>query len=74
MLATGRREELGRTLEAALGKDNCLFVTADATRGAYLERLGCDYLQGYLYSRPVGLAEIIAFVRERNGPGEVVSG
>ena len=43
------------------------------TQREFLSRLGCDYLQGYLYSRPVGLAEIIAFVRERNGPGDVVS-
>ncbi|HMK00832.1 MAG TPA: SDR family NAD(P)-dependent oxidoreductase, partial [Reyranella sp.] len=28
VLATGRREELGRTLEAGLGKDKCLFVKA----------------------------------------------
>src|SRR5258708_7170263 len=34
VLATGRREELGRTLEAALGKDNCLFVRTDATKEA----------------------------------------
>ena len=32
VVATGRREVLGRSLEASLGKDNCLFVTADATR------------------------------------------
>ena len=44
------------------------------TQREFLSRLGCDYLQGYLYSRPVGLAEIIAFVREGNDPGEVVSG
>ena len=30
VLATGRREALGRSLEASLGKDNCLFVKADA--------------------------------------------
>jgi NAD(P)-dependent dehydrogenase (short-subunit alcohol dehydrogenase family) len=34
VVATGRREELGRSLEASLGKDNCLFVTADATKEA----------------------------------------
>src|SRR5215813_4238531 len=34
VLATGRREELGRTLERALGKDNCQFVRADATQEA----------------------------------------
>jgi NAD(P)-dependent dehydrogenase (short-subunit alcohol dehydrogenase family) len=34
VLATGRREELGRSLEAALGKDKCLFMKADATREA----------------------------------------
>ena len=39
VVATGRREELGRTLEAALGKDNCLFVTADATREDDVKRV-----------------------------------
>ncbi len=34
VLATGRREKLGRTLEAALGKDKCLFYRADATSEA----------------------------------------
>ena len=34
VVATGRRAELGRSLESALGKDKCLFVTADATREA----------------------------------------
>ncbi len=34
VVATGRRDELGRTLESALGKDKCLFVKADATREA----------------------------------------
>ena len=34
VVATGRREELGRTLEAALGKDKCLFVKTDATKEA----------------------------------------
>src|SRR5258705_6386997 len=34
VLATGRRGELGRTLEAALGKDKCVFVKADATKEA----------------------------------------
>jgi NAD(P)-dependent dehydrogenase (short-subunit alcohol dehydrogenase family) len=48
VMATGRREELGRTLERSLGKDNCLFVKADATQesdvkamiGTCLERWG----------------------------------
>ncbi len=39
VVATGRREELGRTLEASLGKDNCLFVTADATREDDVKRM-----------------------------------
>jgi NAD(P)-dependent dehydrogenase (short-subunit alcohol dehydrogenase family) len=34
VVATGRREELGRTLEAGLGQDKCLFVKADATKEA----------------------------------------
>ena len=38
-MATGRREELGRSLEASLGKENCLFVTADATREDDVKRM-----------------------------------
>ena len=34
VVATGRREELGRSLEASVGKDKCLFVKADATQEA----------------------------------------
>jgi NAD(P)-dependent dehydrogenase (short-subunit alcohol dehydrogenase family) len=34
VVATGRREEHGRSLEAQLGKDNCLFIRADATQEA----------------------------------------
>ncbi len=34
VVATGRREELGRSLEAGLGKDKCIFVKADATKEA----------------------------------------
>jgi NAD(P)-dependent dehydrogenase (short-subunit alcohol dehydrogenase family) len=32
VVATGRREELGRSLEQTLGKDKCLFVKTDATQ------------------------------------------
>jgi len=32
VLATGRRTELGQSLEASLGKENCVFFAADATR------------------------------------------
>jgi NAD(P)-dependent dehydrogenase (short-subunit alcohol dehydrogenase family) len=34
VVATGRREELGRSLEAGLGKDKCLFIRTDATKEA----------------------------------------
>jgi NAD(P)-dependent dehydrogenase (short-subunit alcohol dehydrogenase family) len=34
VVATGRREELGRSLEGSLGKDNCIFVKCDATKEA----------------------------------------
>jgi len=34
VVASGRREEHGRSLEAQLGKDNCLFIRADATQEA----------------------------------------
>jgi NAD(P)-dependent dehydrogenase (short-subunit alcohol dehydrogenase family) len=39
VVATGRRETLGRSLEAALGRDNCLFVKTDATREAEVEAM-----------------------------------
>lgn len=39
VVATGRRGELGKTLEAAMGKDKCLFVTADATQEADVKRM-----------------------------------
>lgn len=32
VVATGRREDLGKTLEGSLGQDKCLFVKADATK------------------------------------------
>src|SRR5262249_43312164 len=37
VVATGRREELGRSLEGSLGKDKCIFVKADATKEAGVE-------------------------------------
>jgi NAD(P)-dependent dehydrogenase (short-subunit alcohol dehydrogenase family) len=39
VVATGRRGELGKTLEEAMGKDKCLFVTADATQEADVKRM-----------------------------------
>jgi NAD(P)-dependent dehydrogenase (short-subunit alcohol dehydrogenase family) len=39
VLATGRREELGRSLEAVLGKDKCLFLKADATKEAEVKAM-----------------------------------
>ncbi|MSP76630.1 MAG: SDR family oxidoreductase [Rhodospirillaceae bacterium] len=39
VVATGRREELGRSLEASLGKDKCLFVKADATKEAEVKAM-----------------------------------
>ena len=39
VVATGRREEHGRSLEAALGKDKCLFIRADATQEADVEAM-----------------------------------
>jgi diguanylate cyclase (GGDEF)-like protein/PAS domain S-box-containing protein len=32
----------------------------------YLRSRGCDLVQGYLFSRPVPAAEVIAFIRQRN--------
>ena len=39
VVATGRRAELGRSLETALGKDRCLFVQADATQEADVQKM-----------------------------------
>ncbi|MFO1082745.1 MAG: SDR family oxidoreductase [Reyranellaceae bacterium] len=39
VLATGRREELGRALEQALGFANCRFLRADATQEADVEAM-----------------------------------
>jgi len=33
----------------------------------YLRQRGCDLLQGFLFSRPIPAAEVIAFIRQRNG-------
>lgn len=34
---------------------------------AYLRQRGCDLVQGFLFSRPVPAAEVISFIRQRNG-------
>lgn len=39
VVATGRRTELGKSLEHALGKDKCIFVTADATQEADVKKM-----------------------------------
>ena len=39
VVATGRREELGRSLEQALGRASCLFIKADATREADVQAM-----------------------------------
>lgn len=39
VVATGRRAELGRSLETVLGKDRCLFVQADATQEADVQKM-----------------------------------
>src|SRR5882757_2490216 len=39
VVATGRREELGRSLEAALGKDKCMFLRTDATKEAEVKAM-----------------------------------
>jgi EAL domain-containing protein (putative c-di-GMP-specific phosphodiesterase class I) len=31
-----------------------------------LRKLGCDYAQGYLISRPLAVADVTGFVREAN--------
>ncbi|MGN0700571.1 MAG: EAL domain-containing protein, partial [Oscillospiraceae bacterium] len=35
-----------------------------------LTEMGCNYLQGFLYSKPVPQEQFIAFLREKNGSAE----
>ena len=67
VVATGRREELGRTLEASLGKDKCIFVKADATKEADVKAKGID-LSKLLYSPAVG-PEVGRFCTETQDHG-----
>lgn len=39
VVATGRRAELGKSLEEALGTDKCIFVTADATQESDVKKM-----------------------------------
>src|SRR5687767_10258483 len=39
VLATGRREELGHSLETHLGKDKCIFLKTDATKEAEVQAM-----------------------------------
>ena len=76
VVATGRREELGRSLEAALGKDNCVFIRTDATREADVEKMfdACISKWGRLDClfnnaggpSPVGGIETIDFIEAKN--------
>jgi diguanylate cyclase (GGDEF)-like protein/PAS domain S-box-containing protein len=34
---------------------------------AYLQNRGCDLVQGFFYSRPLPVDEVLAFIRQRNG-------
>jgi len=36
-----------------------------------LEKMGCKYAQGFLYSRPLEPAELFSFVVERNLPSDI---
>ena len=48
VVATGRREELGRSLEASVGKDKCLFVKADAAGLLYDPELAATRMRRVL--------------------------
>ncbi len=55
----------------ALGQNLGLELVAEGVESEaqceFLSRLGCQVMQGFLYSRPIPLEAAAAFVRERNG-------
>lgn len=58
----------------ALGHNLGLELVAEgvetAMQSEFLSRLGCDYLQGYLYSKPLPFAEIIAYLQAQQTVSE----
>jgi diguanylate cyclase (GGDEF)-like protein len=55
----------------ALGQNLGLELVAEGVENQaqcdFLAQIGCEVMQGFLYSRPVPVAEVVAYVRERNG-------
>ncbi|WP_140054601.1 bifunctional diguanylate cyclase/phosphodiesterase [Oceanospirillum sanctuarii] len=41
---------------------------------AFLQKLSCDYIQGYLFAKPLDAADFEAFVEERNLMAETIEG
>ena len=58
----------------ALGHNLGLELVAEGVetpmQSEFLSRLGCDYLQGYLYSKPLPFAEIIAYLQAQQPVSE----
>lgn len=52
-----------------MGAPHCLSGVETEEQSQILHILGCDELQGYLFSRPVSAAEFLAKLRQRT-PGK----
>ena len=54
------------TLGHSLGMKVVAEGVETAAQAKYLHQLGCDFLQGFYFARPLPADEIAAYVRERN--------
>ena len=72
-LPNSKRDGQIVTAVAQLAHNLGFYVTAEGVeteeQAAFLRQENCDFLQGYLYSRPVAPAEILGWMRAHPGAG-----